>query len=275
MLKLRILSTLVLIPLVLWALFAWPPAGFAGFIGMFILAGAWEWSALAGQQGRATRFVYVGTVGIGGILVFLNPAWTMPLLLLAAMFWLWAFVELLTGDGRDGFLASQPGRLLSGLLVLVSTWVAIVSLRQLPQGEWLSLFLYLLIWGADIGAYFAGHHFGRHKLAPAISPGKTWEGVAGGLAIAVVLALGTGLLGWKWQGWELVFWLALAIATMLISVLGDLFESRVKRIAGVKDSGNLIPGHGGVLDRIDSMTAAAPVFVLAWQVWRQYGGSPG
>jgi phosphatidate cytidylyltransferase len=198
--------------------------------------------------------------------------WIRPLLALAAVFWLWVFIEQLAYRNlTGGFLASFPGKLLSGMFVLVPTWVAVVALRQQPHGEWLSLFLYLLVWGADTGAYFTGYRFGRHKLAPTVSPGKTWEGVAGGLFTVFVLALATGLYA-AWSASEIAIWLGLALFTAFVSVLGDLFESRIKRIAGVKDSGRLIPGHGGVLDRIDAMTAAAPLFVLAWLLWRQPGG---
>jgi phosphatidate cytidylyltransferase len=272
MLKLRILSSLVLVPLVLWALFAWPLPWFAAFIGLFILAGAWEWGALAGLRTTAARFLYLGTIALAGILLFLYPSWIRPLLALSAVFWLWVFIEQVAYRSlTGGFLATFPGKLLSGLFVLVPTWVAVVALRQQPQGEWLSLFLYVLVWGADTGAYFAGYRFGKHKLAPTVSPGKTWEGVAGALLFVFVLALATGLYT-RWAAGEVAIWLGLALLTALVSVLGDLFESRIKRVAGVKDSGQLIPGHGGVLDRIDAMTAAAPLFVFAWLLWRQPGG---
>ncbi len=272
MLKLRILSALVLIPIVLWALFAWPLPWFAAFVGLFILAGAWEWSALAGLRTLAARWLYFGVIGLGGILLFLYPSWIRPLLALAVAFWIVALIELLAyREVSGGFLASFPGRLLSGVLVLVPTWVAIVALRQQSHGEWLTLFLFLLVWGADTGAYFAGHRFGRHKLAPAVSPGKTWEGVAGGLLLVLALALATALYV-PWLEREVAVWLGVSLLTASVSVLGDLFESRIKRVAGVKDSGQLIPGHGGVLDRIDAMTAAAPLFVLAWLLWRQPAG---
>lgn len=272
MLKLRILSALVLIPIVLWALFVWPLPWFAAFVGMFILAGAWEWSALAGLRSPVMRWLYFGVIGICGILLFLDPSWIRPLLVLAVAFWVWALIELLVyRQVSGGFLASFPGRLLSGVLVLVPTWVAIVALRQQSHGEWLTLFLFLLIWGADTGAYFAGHRFGRHKLAPTVSPGKTWEGVAGGLLLVLVLASATALYA-PWTEREVAIWLGASLLTALVSVLGDLFESRIKRVAGVKDSGQLIPGHGGVLDRIDAMTAGAPLFVLIWLLWRQPAG---
>jgi len=135
----------------------------------------------------------------------------------------------------------------------------------------LLLFLFLLVWGADTFAYFAGHMFGRHKLAPGVSPGKTIEGVAGGMLAVLLLAILAGVYVWHHDGVKLLSWVLLCLAVGLISVLGDLVESKVKRVAGVKDSGAIVPGHGGVLDRIDALTSAAPAFafgtLLLDRVW--------
>jgi phosphatidate cytidylyltransferase len=145
------------------------------------------------------------------------------------------------------------------MVILVALWVALMGLRG-DFGPGYVLFLLLLIWVADIGAYFAGRHWGQRKLAPVISPGKTWEGVWGATAAALAFALlGAAVLGigtrWPW-------FVAICMVTVGFSIIGDLFESMIKRQRGVKDSGSLLPGHGGVLDRIDSLTAAAPVFLL-------------
>lgn len=270
MLKLRILSALVLVPLVVWALFAWPRAQFAALLGFFIVIGAWEWSTLIGLRRVVVRIGYVALLTVAGVALILNRSWVPPLLVMASVFWLWAFIELLAyDDTRAGFLASRPGLLLGGFLVLLPAWLVPLWLSDLPHGRWLALYVMVIVWGADTGAYFAGHRFGRHKLAPQVSPGKTWEGVAGGLLVASALAVGTGLYGFRFTPGDQAVWLVLTMVVALVSVLGDLFESRVKRAAGVKDSGVLIPGHGGVLDRIDAFTAAAPVFALAWLVWRQ------
>jgi phosphatidate cytidylyltransferase len=274
MLKLRILSAMVLIPLLLWATFAWPLAWFAGFLAFFILIGAWEWTALAGLRSPGARFGYVAGLAAAGVLMYPGwSSWSRPLLAVTVCFWLWAFIETMVyREVRAGFLASFPGKLLSGFFLLLPTWIATLELRQQPQGEWLALFLFVLVWGADTGAYFAGHRYGRHKLAPHVSPGKTWEGVAGGLATVLVLAIAAGVYGWRWHGRELVVWVLLALGTASVSVFGDLFESRAKRAAGVKDSGTFIPGHGGVLDRIDAYTAASPFFVFVWFVWQPAAG---
>lgn len=273
MLKLRVLSALVLVPLVVWGLFAWPQPLFAAFLGAFIVVGAWEWTVLSGIRLPLARVLYVAAVASAGVVVLMVPALLRPLLVVAAAFWLLAFIEHVTVRELDsGLLASTPGRLLGGFLVLLPAWLVPLVLRELPDGTWLTLYLMLYVWGADTGAYFAGHRFGRHKLAPRVSPGKTWEGVAGGLVTVLLVALAAGLYGFGFAPGALAVWVALSLFTGLVSVLGDLFESRLKRIAGVKDSGTLIPGHGGVLDRIDAFTAAAPVFALAWLLWRAPAG---
>jgi len=150
-------------------------------------------------------------------------------------------------------------RLAMGLWVLLPTWVGFSVLRE-SGAAWL-LFVLLLVWGADIGAYFVGRALGRHKLAPRVSPGKTWEGVAGGLMVTALLAI--VFASWQSLGVAggLMLMLATAVVT-LVSVLGDLLESMLKRHRGIKDSSQLLPGHGGVLDRVDSLTAAVPLFAL-------------
>jgi phosphatidate cytidylyltransferase len=159
-------------------------------------------------------------------------------------------------------------RMLEGGVVLVPAWLALVMLHRIPDGgPVLLLFLLILIWSADVGAYFAGHRWGRNKLAPQVSPGKTREGVYGAMASALLCGL---FLVW-WLGSALgqaPLVLLLCLVTMLSSVVGDLFESLLKRRRGMKDSGTLLPGHGGMLDRIDSLTAAAPVFVFGLSLFR-------
>lgn len=275
MLKLRFITALILIPVLLWALFGWSQVAFAVFLGFFILVGAWEWTALCGMQKLSMRLLYLALVAMAGGFLIVTPSLTLPLMAIAVLWWVWIFIELVAyPDVRQGFLASLPGKLLSGFVLLLPAWIALLILRaQSPQGEWLALFLLLIVWTADTGAYFAGHRWGKTKLAPLVSPGKTWEGVAGGLAAVLVLALLAGIYGARYTGVLLAGWVALALVTAFVSVLGDLFESRVKRAAGVKDSGTLFPGHGGVLDRIDAFTAAAPLFTLAWLCWSAPAGA--
>lgn len=274
MLKLRILTAVVMIPLVLWALFAWPRNAFSLFLGAFIVVGAWEWTALCQIKNLAGRLLYIAALVITGVLFLINPSWSLVFMGVAVLWWLWIFIEVLAyPDVHRGFLASRTGKLLSGLVVLVPAWIALPILRELSvQGAWLALFLLLVVWAADTGAYFAGHRWGKTKLAPLISPGKTWEGVAGGLVLVLILALFAGIYVAEYRGTMLLAWVALALITGFVSVLGDLFESRLKRAAGVKDSGTLFPGHGGVLDRIDAFTAAAPLFTFACLWWHAAGG---
>ena len=154
--------------------------------------------------------------------------------------------------------------MLIGLLILLPAWQGLVLLKQWPQANALIIAVMVLVWGADIGAYFSGKNFGKRKLAPKVSPGKSWEGLYGGLAASLLITLSVGLQ----QGWSavgLLLALAGAAVVVLISVVGDLTESMFKRQSGIKDSSNLLPGHGGVLDRIDSLTAAIPLFAaLLW-----------
>jgi phosphatidate cytidylyltransferase len=265
-------------------LFTWPQPAFAAFLGVFVLIGAWEWTALCGLQKLPVRLAYVAVIGITGAVLaasqvpLATPSLVWPLLAVVVLWWLWAFVELLAyQDVRQGFLASLPGKLLSGFFLLLPAWIVPLVLRELPHaglpdGRWLTLYLLGIVWAADTGAYFAGHRWGKTRLAPHVSPGKTWEGVAGGLGAVFILALTAGRFGWRFTGNELVTWMALSRATAFVSVFGDLFESRAKRAAGVKDSGTLFPGHGGVLYRIDAYTAAAPLFTLAWLLWQLPAG---
>ena len=274
MLKLRVLTALVLIPLMLWALFALPQTAFMIFIGVFVLIGAWEWSALCALKKMPARLAYVVLLAIAGVLLLITPSLTLALLGLAVLWWLWIFIELIVyPEVHQGFLASRTGKLVSGFVVLLPAWIALPVLRELPpHNAWLALFLLLIVWAADTGAYFAGHRWGKTKLAPKVSPGKTWEGVAGGVAVVLALALATGVYVGHYTGAMLLAWVLLATLTAFVSVLGDLFESRLKRAAGVKDSGTLFPGHGGVLDRIDAFTAAAPLFTFACLWWHAAGG---
>ena len=181
-------------------------------------------------------------------------------LLIVACAW-WALALLLVqGYPSSAILWGHPVlRLLMGVLVLVPTWLALVYVRFQPQGAWLVVMIAAIVASADIGGYFTGRKFGKRKLAQAVSPGKTLEGFAGGLVSNLILGAIIAYL----SGSNICLLLAIVIPTSLFSVLGDLLESMVKRHAGVKDSGVILPGHGGILDRVDSITAAAPVFALA------------
>ena len=177
-----------------------------------------------------------------------------PLLWVLLAFW----VVVLLGLMRGGLGNSRFGLLLQGVLVLVPAFFSLLLIRGMDAGAGLVFALLLVVWGADAGAYFTGRAVGHHKLAPQLSPGKTWEGFLGGLLLAAVAVV----LASMWSPIPVQVLVPLAVVTAAFSVVGDLAESRLKRGAAVKDSGHLIPGHGGVLDRIDSLSAAAPVFAL-------------
>mgnify|MGYP001558110772 CR=1 FL=1 len=270
MLKKRILTAILLIPLLVAALFYLPTLWIAVLFGIFVAAAAWEWAALAGISELPGRLVFMlillafGAIGVLGVLNL--PSFIWPLLVVPALWWLWMLVELFVRkDVHRGMFASAPSRIAGGFLVLIPVWVAAVYLHATDMNHPRTiLFLFVLVWTADTAAYFAGSFFGKTKLAPQISPGKTREGVAGGLIAVVLLAWVCGTMLWKYEGVKLMVWIGLSAVTALFSVVGDLAESKLKRIAGVKDSGSLLPGHGGVLDRIDALTAAAPMFVLGW-----------
>lgn len=269
MLKKRIITVLLLVPPLLAALYYLPPLGIAVMFGVFMAVGAWEWAALSGLSGahRIGYVVLVIALGIAALMAaFRIPYVDKILLAVAGLWWLYALFEL--QRDADSVYHSRRGRLIAGLLVLIPTWVAASVLHAAdPHRPNALLFILVLVALADSGAYAAGHAFGRTKLAPSISPGKTVEGVAGGLLAVLLLAYFCGTMVWQFQGAVLGAWMLLAAVTALVSVVGDLAESKVKRVAGVKDSGNLLPGHGGVLDRVDAITAAAPVFTLGWLLW--------
>ena len=260
MLRQRIITAAWLAPLMLAGLFGLSGGLFALFTAAIVLQAGWEWTNLAGIRHRDNRLLLVGVLALAMLMLWLSgaalaawPLWLGVAGWLANLYWVVHYPE------RGAQWQSPARRLLMGLWVLLPAWVGLNVLRD-TGAVWL-LFVLLLVWCADIGAYFAGRAFGRRKLAPRVSPGKSWEGVAGGLVATAALAV----LFASWQGLGLGGGLALLLATLvvtLVSVLGDLLESMLKRFRGIKDSSALLPGHGGVLDRIDSLTAALPLFAL-------------
>jgi phosphatidate cytidylyltransferase len=258
MLKKRILTALVLLPIFIALVLYLPPLWFGLVTCVFVLLGAYEWSGFLGIQSKFLRLTFP---------VFIYPFFTISLyipipltMMVTLLFWLVALVLVIrypAGAKRWG--KSIIWRGLMGLFVLIPAWRAINFLRA-NDGPYVLLFLFVLIWIADSGAYFAGKLFGKHKLLPEVSPGKTWEGLAGALLLSGVFSLSLTKLIPSETSWLNI--LLLGLVTVLFSVLGDLFESMLKRNVNLKDSGQLFPGHGGLLDRIDSLTAAAPVFVF-------------
>lgn len=249
----RIVTAMVLLVLFLPALFWAPAAIWALLAALAIAVAGFEWGRIAGFPGLLP--VAYGTL-LAGCAILLQfqtdqQQFQQGLLWLAVLFWALIAPVWLSRRWR---IKSPFVLAMVGVIVLLPTWVALVMLREL--GPWYLLALLTVVWIADSAAYFAGRKFGSHKLAPAISPGKTWEGVAGaGIALALYAsAVSAAIVGLRIAGA-----LLLALALFYFSILGDLFESWMKRVAGMKDSGTLLPGHGGILDRIDALTAALPV----------------
>lgn len=264
MLKQRIITALILLPIALCGFFLLEGAGFAMFIGMVVSLGAWEWARLAGLDEQPARVGFALAVAVLLYLMYFVPGIALFALGAAIIWWLVATVLVLTYPESSVRWSSLVSKLVIGLLILLPAWQGLVLIKQSPQGNWLILAVMVLVWGADIGAYFSGKAFGKRKLAPAVSPGKSWEGLIGGLIASLIITLLVGLKR-AWPPGQLLLCLCGAAVVVLISVVGDLTESMFKRKSGIKDSSNLLPGHGGVLDRIDSLTAAVPVFaVLLW-----------
>ena len=277
MLKTRVLTALVLAPLVLAALFLLPPLGFGVALLIVMFIAAREWSQLAAFR-VATERLFIGGILAAAIGLLALPAfgfdrgWPTAVVLAgcgpSGLFWLlvapaWVTQRWPTGNRRVMVVV--------GWIVLLGAWMALVELQA--RSPWLVLAAMAIVWIADTAAYFSGRAFGRRKLAPEISPGKTWEGVYGALAavalyafLLLMLATPAGMAS-SLDAPVIVASVACALLITGISVIGDLFESLMKRHAGVKDSGNLLPGHGGVLDRIDALLAAMPLAALAANVF--------
>ena len=253
MLKTRFITAIAALAFIAFVLFVLPRAWAEVVIGLLMIAGGWEWSGFLGLGRAGVRTAY--TLLLAACIAFahtLTPDQAAIVLEIACVWWFVAFLWAL----RFPTAIPTGVRWVCGVLVIVPLFVALVTLLRLGV-EYLIMTL-LIVWMADGGAYFAGKAFGRVKLAPAISPGKTWEGVIGGMVLVAALAVAVGL----WKNIDVAVLAPFCVAVAAISIVGDLTVSMFKRTAGLKDSGSLFPGHGGVLDRIDSVAAASPLFAL-------------
>lgn len=276
MLKQRVITAIILFAILMAALFWLPPFAWAALVVLMVVQGATEWSRLSGLKGRAASAYWLMLLASMAGLVWLDGHADVQtrlyvhlgVYIVSAILWLLVVPTWL----MVGWKVRQPLLMaLVGWAVLVPTGLAMIDLRAADPGPWMLLFVMGLVWVADSSAYFAGRRFGKHKLAPSISPGKTWEGVAGalfGVSLYVILVWSVSpdfetkqilppllLTAWWW---------------VVLAVVGDLFESAVKRQAGVKDSGALLPGHGGLLDRIDALTSTLPLAAMA-MLFQQFG----
>ena len=272
----RIATALVLAPAVLAGVVFLPHGLFALFMVVPAAFGLYEWAGLTGFGRPRARIVYVLVASACMVAFWFRPEWWTPMLVATSVFWLFACVFVLHRARNGGGAAvrtpeaSQPAEVpralrrvwfsLGGILALTGAWLGLVSLHAVDA--WLIVWAFVVAWSVDTAAYFTGRAWGRNKLAPRVSPGKTWEGAAGGVCTGLLLGCG---LAWTLDLGPLPEWAMVAAALSLVAVFGDLFESALKRASGAKDSGTLLPGHGGVLDRIDSTIAVAPVFAL-WTI---------
>lgn len=270
MLKTRVVTALVLMALLLPSLFFSSQMGWAMLVAGFIGVAAWEWGALLGWQSvrrialgictalicLAISMISPNAIGAGETYVPAQP-WVLAAYASAAVFWCLVMPLWLKNKWAIGGI---PGLLVGGV-VLLPTWLAMVQLRMLGAGALLGIFA--VVWMADIAAYFSGKAFGKHKLAPSISPGKTWEGAIGAGVGVVIYGLVVRYL-FNLEQMPLPLWIGALLGVTAVSIVGDLYESLLKRKAGIKDSSNILPGHGGVLDRIDSLTSTLPVVALVW-----------
>ena len=263
----RILTALILLPIGLLILFASTVHVFAISVGLIVLVAAWEWIHLSCSVNRARMCILLATVLV--LLVgsySLSSFYALVIIGFGCVFWIGAFAMVLAYPKSGNQIASKYIKLLFGLLVLIPAYLALLQLRRHEAHSLLICLLVAIIWTADVGAYFIGRQFGTSRLAPNVSPGKSWIGLFGGLAMALAAGIIVAFLNKPTSySFSPIAWVALAglvVLTVSFSVLGDLFESLIKRESGAKDSSSLLPGHGGVMDRIDSLTAASPVFTF-------------
>lgn len=270
MLKTRVITALVLMAVLLPILFLLPPIYIGAFFLVALLAAAWEWSRLITPGAERAAWIYA--LLCLAIILFLlgmqNPSWQLSLIFLAVLFWFFIAPFILAKGMNLSLNRLRAFYIVLGLILLPATWFALIFLRDLGLVFLLSSMA--LVWVADIGAYFVGKAFGKHKLAVQISPGKSIEGALGGLVFCYIYALlciiylpfeSTLFGAWAIRfGWVPML-LMVAVLTAF-SIFGDLFESQLKRLAGVKDSSFLLPGHGGVLDRVDALIPTMPIAAL-------------
>jgi len=265
MLRNRVLTALALTTLLVVAILFSPPGVTASILGLILLIGAWEWSAFLALAlpWRGLFVLLLAALALAGWRYTLPGPHFRLMLEVAIAWWLIALLWIIWAPQR----VARATAALAGVLALLPTYISLVRIdAQWDNGAQWTLFILALAFAADTGAYFAGGRFGRLRLAPRVSPNKTWEGVIGGILFALVFALA----GARWFALPALSFVSLCLAAAAFSVIGDLTESLLKRHVHLKDSGRLFPGHGGALDRIDSVTAATPVMALGL-IWLGVG----
>lgn len=262
----RIRTAVVLIIIVGIALFAsQTPIFFAPLLAIGVTIAAHEWTKLMPKWRQPTVFVLI-VLALTLISLVFPMTWVLwwvasLIIWLMALSWVSKFPTHTSWYGRKLSLM--------GMVILVAAITAMFYLWQ--QSPWWLMYVFLLVWCADSGAYFVGRKLGKRKMAPNVSPNKSMEGLAGGVVTGLLVVIGISVFMLQLTGTALLAFVALSVVTILISVLGDLFESMLKRRAKVKDSGTILPGHGGILDRIDSLLSATPIFALGFLGLQQLG----
>jgi phosphatidate cytidylyltransferase len=257
-LRQRVLTAMVLVAVLLGVMLGLPPIATIWLVTVLVLIGAWEWAAFIGNGSAAARAGF--TVVVAGLLIgslfFYTPEFVRLALTVAMLWWVGALLWICLAPAR----VSPVSAAIAGVLALVPCWLALVYITFTTNSTHWVLFTLALVWAADTGAFFAGRWLGRVPLAPRVSPKKTWEGVFGGMLMSGLVAWLAATFVFSVDVWPFV---AICVAVAAVSIVGDLTESMLKRAVGLKDSGSVFPGHGGMLDRIDSVTAAAPALVFA------------
>lgn len=257
----RFISTIVLAPLVIWGILAISLPTFEIITALVMLLVAWEWAGLIPIKTAYNKIVYLLLLlGFFGIIQFVQQP--LYILFVGVLWWLVSIFLLARYELYESKTNQRILHALYGLLAIAPCWVALNTLRAEPNGAQMILLFLLMLWSTDIGAYLVGSRFGKTRFSPKLSPKKSIEGAVGGLVLMLLVAIG-GILWLHIPASQWISYFLAAIVLFVFSIIGDLFESLLKRKAGVKDSGKLIPGHGGIFDRLDSMLAAAPVFTFA------------
>lgn len=263
----RLLTASWLIPLVIGSIVFLDLKAFAIMSALIFLGGVWEWSRLAGFESTLGRLFCVASlllldfcslIALQALETFGPDHKIFAIICLVFLFWMIALMGIIIYPRAHYLFSSKGVGILIGAALLGPFWGSLIILKALDP-QWI-LYVLALVWSCDTGAYFIGKGYGKKKLAPVLSPGKTWEGVLGGISCGFIV-IGLGALYLE-PRMPLLHWMILGFMTLVFSIVGDLFESLFKRLRGLKDSGSLLPGHGGILDRIDSLTAALPIFCV-------------
>ena len=274
MLKYRLLTAFLMGPIILWGIFSLPEFWFSFAAVILVTIGAWEWAAFVGLTKSLERTLFVlFNIALFLVVLYLqNRSINHAVIYSSVAWWLISIPLLLTFPFKDNhFLRLNLTKGLIGVVLLLATLVSMVLIRSNPNyGPEFVLYIILMVWFADSGAYFAGRTLGKNKLIPNVSPGKTWEGVIGALVVTVIASIiAIDLLNIPSS--NSVFFVLITFVTVVYSIVGDLSESMFKRMSDIKDSGHILPGHGGILDRIDSLMSALPIFFIGLLLMESWG----